>query len=45
MWIGRYLSVIKALQHSAIAVSRRLVIDWLEAGDLEEVMKETDLEK
>ncbi len=30
-----YLSVIKALQHSAYAVDRRLVIDWIESTDLD----------
>ena len=28
-----YLSVIKALQHSAFAVDRKLVIDWIESTD------------
>lgn len=31
-----YLSVIKSLQHAAMAVDRKLVIDWIEAGHLEE---------
>ena len=30
-----YLSVIKALQHAAMASDRKLTIDWLEAGELE----------
>ena len=30
-----YLSVIKALQHSAYAVDRKLVIDWIESTDLD----------
>ena len=30
-----YLSVIKSLQHAAMAVDRKLVIDWIEAGHLE----------
>lgn len=30
-----YLSVIKSLQHAAIAVDRKLRIDWIEASDLE----------
>ena len=30
-----YLSVIKALQHSAFAVDRNLVIDWIESTDLD----------
>ncbi|MCH1443324.1 MAG: hypothetical protein L7U53_05575, partial [Candidatus Poseidoniaceae archaeon] len=29
-----YLSVIKSLQHAAIAVDRKLRIDWIEASDL-----------
>jgi len=32
-----YLSVIKALQHSAIEVGRKMEIDWIEASDLENV--------
>ena len=31
-----YLSVIKALQHAAMAANRKLRIDWLEASDLEQ---------
>ncbi|MEE2647692.1 MAG: CTP synthase (glutamine hydrolyzing) [Candidatus Thermoplasmatota archaeon] len=31
-----YLSVIKSLQHAAMAVDRKLVIDWIEASHLEE---------
>lgn len=30
-----YLSVIKSLQHAAMAVDRKLVIDWIEASHLE----------
>ena len=30
-----YLSVIKALQHSAFAVGRKLQIDWIESTDLD----------
>ena len=30
-----YLSVIKALQHSALAVDRKLSIDWIESTDLD----------
>ena len=30
-----YLSVIKALQHSAFTVDRKLVIDWIESTDLD----------
>jgi len=33
-----YLSVIKALQHSSIAVNRKLVIDWIESTDLDTAM-------
>lgn len=31
-----YLSVIKSLQHAAMAVDRKLIIDWIEASHLEE---------
>ena len=31
-----YLSVIKSLQHAALAVERKLNIDWIEASDLED---------
>lgn len=31
-----YLSVIKSLQHAAMAVDRKLVIDWVEASHLED---------
>jgi len=31
-----YLSVIKSLQHAAMAVDRKLIIDWVEASHLEE---------
>jgi len=30
-----YLSVIRALQHASFEVNRKLVIDWIEATDLE----------
>jgi CTP synthase len=30
-----YLSVIKALQHACLAMRRKLVLQWVEAGDLE----------
>jgi len=36
-----YLSVIKALQHSAIEVGRKMVIDWIEASDLENTSDES----
>lgn len=32
-----YLSVIKALQHSAIELGRKMEIDWIEASDLENI--------
>lgn len=31
-----YLSVIKALQHACMAANQRLVLEWIEAGDLED---------
>jgi CTP synthase len=34
-----YLSVIKSLQHAAMAVNRKLNIDWIEASHLEESWK------
>ena len=37
-----YLSVIKALQHSAIAVNRKLTIDWIESTDLDSSMLNSD---
>ena len=37
-----YLSVIKALQHSAIAVNRKLSIDWIESTDLDSSMLNSD---
>jgi CTP synthase len=33
--VDSYLSVIKALQHASFEVGRKLVIDWIEATDLE----------
>ena len=30
-----YLSVLKALKHGAFACRRKLIIDWVEASDLE----------
>jgi CTP synthase len=35
-----YLSVIKSLQHAAMAVSRKLNIDWIEASHLEDTWKQ-----
>ena len=37
-----YLSVIKALQHACLAASRKLKIEWIEAGQLEDLQKEED---
>ena len=35
-----YLSVIKSLQHAAMAVNRKLNIDWIEASHLEDSWKQ-----
>lgn len=40
-----YLSIMKALQHAAIAANRKLKIVWIEATDLEDAVKESDREK
>eukprot|EP01047_Picozoa_sp_COSAG01_P037843 COSAG01_NODE_3033_length_6694_cov_2.154056_2_plen_595_part_00 len=40
-----YLSVIKGLLHGAIAVNRKLVIDWVAAEELEVPKRESDPEK
>ena len=32
-----YLSIMKALEHASIEVQRKVVIDWVEASDLEPV--------
>lgn len=40
-----YLSVMKSLQHAAIAANRKLKISWIEASDLEEPMRETNAAK
>ena len=37
-----YLSVIKALQHASFAARRRLVIDWIEASNLESEVASSD---
>ena len=37
-----YLSVTKALQHACLAASRLLQVDWVEASNLEDGMKEED---
>ena len=39
-----YLSVIKALQHAAIAANRRLLVDWVDATALEPGTASTDKE-
>lgn len=38
-----YLSVIKALEHSAMRCYRRLKIEWVESSDLEDETKESNL--
>tara|TARA_B110000444_G_scaffold35323_1_gene30750 strand:- start:5668 stop:7308 length:1641 start_codon:yes stop_codon:yes gene_type:complete len=40
-----YLSVIKSLQHAAMAVNRKLNIDWIEASHLEDSWKENNSEE
>ena len=40
-----YLSVIKSLQHAAMAVDRKLVIDWIEASHLESDWENADERK
>ena len=37
-----YLSVIKALNHASIAASRKLVIEWIEASNLENNVAKSD---
>ena len=37
-----YLSVIKSLQHAAMAVDRKLIIDWIEASHLESDWENAD---
>ncbi|KAF7424520.1 CTP synthase ura7 [Pleurotus ostreatus] len=37
-----YMSVIKALEHSAFRVHRKLTIDWVESSDLEPETQETN---
>ncbi|CAL0310847.1 unnamed protein product [Lupinus luteus] len=37
-----YLSVLKALLHAAVARNRKLIVDWVPAGDLEDVTSEQD---
>ena len=39
-----YLSVIKSLQHAAMAVDRKLVIDWIEASHLEHNWEKSERE-
>jgi len=40
-----YLSVIKSLQHAAMAVDKKLIIDWIEASHLESDWENTDERK
>lgn len=40
-----YLSVIKSLQHACLAMRRKLVLKWIEAGDLEQQTSEEDESK
>jgi len=40
-----YLSVIKALQHSSFEVNRKLQINWIEAENLDEKVKQEDVGK
>ena len=40
-----YLSVIKALQHSSFEVNRKLQINWIEAENLDEKIKQENPEK
>ena len=40
-----YLSVIKSLQHAAMAVDRKLIIDWIEASHLESDWENVDERK
>jgi hypothetical protein len=35
-----YISVVKALQHAALACNRKLTLEWVEASELEPEMKE-----
>ncbi|XP_019426250.1 PREDICTED: CTP synthase-like isoform X3 [Lupinus angustifolius] len=37
-----YLSVLKALLHAAVAHNRKLIVDWVPAGDLEDVTFKQD---
>ncbi|KIK99671.1 hypothetical protein PAXRUDRAFT_822526 [Paxillus rubicundulus Ve08.2h10] len=37
-----YMSVVKALEHSAFRVKRKLIIQWVESSDLETATQETD---
>ena len=39
-----YLSVLKALLHAAVARNRKLLVDWVPAGDLEDVTSKEDPE-
>nr|GMC97892.1 CTP synthase-like [Ipomoea batatas] len=35
-----YLSVLKALLHASVACHRKLCVDWVPAGDLEDITAE-----
>ncbi|KAI4323316.1 hypothetical protein L6164_022931 [Bauhinia variegata] len=37
-----YLSVLKALLHASVACKRKLIVDWVAAGDLEDITAEED---
>ncbi|KAI4333235.1 hypothetical protein L6164_018069 [Bauhinia variegata] len=37
-----YLSVLKALLHASVACRRKLIVDWVAAGDLEDTTAEED---
>ncbi|KAE9590490.1 putative CTP synthase (glutamine hydrolyzing) [Lupinus albus] len=37
-----YLSVLKALLHAAVAHNRKLIVEWVPAGDLEDVTSKQD---
>ncbi|RAL53483.1 hypothetical protein DM860_007155 [Cuscuta australis] len=39
-----YLSVVKALLHAAVACRRKLLVDWIAAGDLEEITEKENPE-
>jgi CTP synthase len=37
-----YISVVKALQHAALSCNRKLILEWVEAEDLEKPMQQQD---